>query len=87
MTDDIPNTICPLYKLPSILILFQHCIVYFRCFPIIIHVGISQFYPVNSVYKNNKLHKQTLECLQKLGLTRNIRREQRFSAQSEQKKN
>ena len=86
-TNDIPNTICPLYTLPSILILFQHCIVYFRCCPIIIHVRISQFYPVNSVYKNNKLHKQTLKCLQKLGLTRNIRREQRFSAQSEEKKN
>ena len=67
-TNDIPNTICPLYKLPSILILFQHCIVYFRCFPIIIHVGISQFFPVNSVYKNNKSHKQTLKCLRKIWL-------------------
>ena len=67
-TNDIPNTICPLYKLPSILILFQHCIVYFRCFPIIIHVGISQFFPVNSVYKNNKSHKQTLKCLRKIRL-------------------
>ena len=77
----------PFTNLPSIPILFQYWIVYFRCFPIIIHVGISQFYPVNSVYKNNKLHKQTLKCLQKLGLTRNIRREQCFSAQSEEKKN
>ena len=42
----IPKIICPLYKLPSIPILFQYWIVYLRCFPIIIHVGISPFFPV-----------------------------------------
>ena len=47
-TNDIPKNICPLYKLPSIPILFQYWIVYLRCFPIIIHVGISQFFPVNN---------------------------------------
>ena len=38
-----------IYYCDLIPILFQYWIVYVRCFPIIIHVGISIFFPVSDI--------------------------------------
>ena len=67
-TNDIPKNICPLHKFTKYSNIIPILDSFFQMFSNNNPCWNLTIFPVNSVYKNNKSHKQTLKCLRKIRL-------------------